>query len=277
MKKAVFLVLILFQISFSGELFINKAGLSTYVQKAEFLVAEGENVIGPINLLPIAETNSILIESTEKSILVEGFVLEKSFQDWKKNMIGKIASIEGEGRFIKGKVMKIENNYIQVNTERGLVITTLPKFPSKISSPLTWQEIYSPRITIKLKSTKSTNADFFIKYPVKNIRWNAVYTLKIKGRKGTFYGFYNIKNETPIKFSKIKLSLIKNKEKISLPNQITIEPFTEKRFLISNPEILTITPVIKLSKKYPDGIVSVYKDGIFYKYVKLKNGLIKIK
>ncbi len=277
MKKAVFLILLMFQISFSYELIVSQKGASTYIQHAEFLVADGENVIGPINLLPIADTNSILIESPIKNILVEGYVLEKSFSDWKKNMIGKIASIEGEGRFIKGKIMNIENNYIQINTERGLVITTLPEFPSKISSSLNWQEIYSPRLTIKLKSEKSTNADFYIKYPVKNINWNVVYILKIEKNKGTFYGFYNIKNNTPIKFQKIKISLKNGSKLIHLNNQITLEPFTEKRFLIMSPVKVKPFPKIRIKENIPNGTVSIYRNGVFEGYRKLINGVIYFK
>jgi len=275
MKRIVFLFLLMFQFSFASELIVNKTGLSTYIQHAEFLVAEGESVIGPIGLLPIADTNSILIESPIKNILVEGYVLEKSFADWKKNMVGKIASVEGEGRFIKGKIMKIEKNYIQINTERGLVITTLPKFPSKISSSLNWQEIYSPRLTIKLKSDKSTNADFYIKYPVKNISWSVVYLLKIEKNKGTFYGYYTIKNKTPIKFSKTKVSLKISKKLIPLDNEITIEPFTEKRFLITSPIKVKISPQIRIGKNLPNGTVSIYRNGVFEGYKRLINGIIK--
>ncbi len=277
MKKAIFLFLVMFQISFASELIVSKTGFSTYIQHAEFLVAEGESIIGPVSLLPIADTSSILIESPVKNIVVEGYVLEKSFQDWKKNMIGKIASIEGEGRFIKGKIMKIENNYIQVNTERGLVITTLPVFPSKISSSLNWQEIYSPRLTIKLKSEKSTNADFYIKYPVKNINWDVVYLLKINGNKGTFYGFYTIKNNTPIRFSKTKVSLKDGRKLIPLHNKITIEPFTEKRFLINSPVKVNVSPQIKINRNLPKGMVSVYRNGVFEGYKKLINGVIYLK
>ncbi len=277
MKKVIYFILFLFQISFASELIVSKTGLSTYIQSAEFLVAEGESVIGPINLLPIADTKSVLIEPQIKDVVVEGYVLEKSFQDWKRNIIGKIASIEGEGRFIKGKVVKIEGDYIQVNTERGLVITTLPEFPSKISFSLNWQEIYSPRLTIKLKSTKSTNATFYIKYPIKDINWDTVYILKIEKGKGTFYGFYTIKNETPIKFSRTKISLKKGRSIISLNSEITLEPFTEKRFLITNPINLIISNQIRVSKKLPDGTVSIYKNGYFYKYGKLKSGIIYIK
>jgi len=275
MKKIVLIFLVMFQFSFASELIVNKTGLSTYIQHAEFLVAEGESVIGPIGLLPIADTNSILIESPIKNILVEGYVLEKSFADWKKNMVGKIASVEGEGRFIKGKIMKIEKNYIQINTERGLVITTLPKFPSKISSSLNWQEIYSPRLTIKLKSDKSTNADFYIKYPVKNISWSVVYLLKIEKNKGTFYGYYTIKNKTPIKFSKTKVSLKISKKLIPLDNEITIEPFTEKRFLITSPIKVKISPQIRIGKNLPNGTVSIYRNGVFEGYKRLINGIIK--
>ena len=275
MKRIVFLFLLMFQFSFASELIVNKSGLSTYVQHAEFLVAEGESVIGPIGLLPIADTNSILIESPVQNILVEGYVLEKSFTDWKKNMVGKIASVEGEGRFIKGKIMKIENNYIQINTERGLVITTLPKFPSKISSSLNWQEIYSPRLTIKLKSDKSTNADFYVKYPVKNISWSVVYLFKIEKNRGTFYGYYAIKNETPIRFSKTKVSLKIGKKLIPLDNEITIEPFTEKRFLITSPIKVKISPQIRIGKNLPNGTVSIYRNGVFEGYKRLINGIIK--
>ncbi len=277
MKKIIFFLLSIFSISFSSELIVNRTGMSTYIQHAEFLVADGESVIGPINLLPIADTQSVLIETPVKNITVMGYVLEKSFNDWKKNMIGKIASIEGEGRFIRGKIIKIENNYIQVNTERGLVITTLPEFPSKISSSLNWQEIYSPRLTIKLKSEKSTNADFYIKYPVRNINWDVVYSLNIKGNKGIFNGFYSIKNKTPLKFSKTKISLKNGSRLIKLDKEITIEPFTEKRFLITSPLKVRVSNQVRLNKTFPNGIVSIYKNGIFQGYKKLINGIINLK
>ncbi len=265
-KVLLFFTLMFFGFSFGDKLFINKNGLSTYQQEEEFMVADGENVIGPIFLKPIAKTDSILIDS--EGVIVEGYFLEHISLDWKENLIGKFVSVEGEGRVVKGDVIEIKDKFIMVDTKNGFVISTLPKFPSRIKSPLKWNELFSPQITLKVKSDLAQSQIFKITYPVDGLSWKAEYILKKGKNKTKIIGFINIKNKTPVEFKNVTVFLIENNKKREL-GEIHIDKFGEKKIkiidkYISEKEILDL----------PDGKVSIFEDGIFRGYKKLKNGKI---
>ncbi|WP_457640834.1 hypothetical protein [Persephonella sp.] len=265
-KKGLIVSLFLFSISFGDILYLNKSGYSTYIQEEEFMVADGENIVGPIFLKPIAKTDSILIEA--EGIKIEGYFLENVNKNWKKNIIGKFISIEGEGRVVKGTVLDIEDNYIKLDTKKGYVVTTLPEFPSRLRSPLKWNELFSPQVTLKIKSGVAQTQIFKISYPVEGLSWKAEYILDIKNNHKKLYGFINIKNETAVEFKNVQVVLMDKDYRKDL-KEIHINSFGEKKLKLFEKEMKD-----KEMLDLPDGKVAVYKNGIFIGYKYLKDGIL---
>ncbi len=266
-KLLLFIFLINFSLSFGDTLFLSRSGYSTYIQEEEFMVADGDNVIGPIFLKPIAVTESIFVEA--EGIEVEGYFLENVSKNWKENLKGKFVSIEGEGRVIKGTVLDINKDFIKINTRKGFIITTLPKFPSRIKSPLKWSELFSPQITLKVRSDIAQSQIFRIRYPVEGLNWNAEYILYEENNGLYLTGYINIKNSTPVEFKKLKVILLDKGFKKDM-GEIHINSFGEKKLKFIHKKI---TEKEKLD--LPDGKVSIYKEGLFKGYRYIKDGILQ--
>ncbi len=256
MKRFLILFLCIFSISFADTLILTKGKYATYIQEEEFMVAQGENLIGPISILPIGDYNAIKISTTGGST-ISSYILEKTSLDWKKNLIGKHITIEGEGRIIRGDVISINGKYITINSKKGFMVTTLPEFPSRISSPERWEELFSPQITLKVNSNEAKSEIFKIKYPIQGVSWKVHYILDIKNGKKYLTGYLIIDNNTVVDFRKVNLIIWEMKNKKF--SEISIPPHTEKRIKIIQQEInQRISGLI-------NGEVSVYKNGIFVK------------
>ncbi len=268
MRRVLAGVLLVYSLSFANELYIQKTGYSTYVQEEEFMVAEGENVIGPITLLPIAITEGISI--VNNNLKIKSFVIEGDNKDWKKALKGQVISIEGEGRFIKGEVVDIKNNRIMLNTRKGYVVTTLPEFPSKISSYLSWNELFSPKITFKISAKEAKTEKFKLKYPIKGLNWDVGYVLDTKDGKKQLKGFIKIINRTPLTLKDINLKLIDNGKVVKTFENTSIPAFSKKEVVFIEGNINKID-----KSKLISGKVVVYENGIFKGFKKIEKGVLK--
>ncbi len=253
---------------FANELFLKKEGLSTYVQEEEFMVAEGENVIGPVFLLPIAKLQGLEIQG--KDLKIKSYVIEGDNKNWKDALKGQIVSVEGEGRFLRGEVVNITDDRIMLNTRKGFVVTTLPKFPSKLSSPLKWQELFSPKVTFKVTAKEAKTEKFILRYPVQGINWQINYVLRRENGKAIIKGFIRLVNNTPLSLRNINVKLLE-KGRIFKELPETVLPAFSKK------EILFLEDSFPPKKKstLPDGIVSIYENGLFKGFRMLKDGKIR--
>ncbi len=268
MKRVVLGILAAATVSYANELLIQKTGYSTYIQEEEFMVAEGENVIGPVVLLPIAKLSGLVIEG--ESLKVESFVIEGDNKNWKDALKGQIVSIEGEGRFIRGEVVEITDNRIMVDTKKGYVVTTLPKFPSKLSSSQNWQELFSPKITFKISAKEAKTEKFKLRYPVSGINWQANYILKKENGKEILQGYLTLLNKTPLSLRNLSVKLYENGKIIKEIKETTLPGFSKKEILFVKDQLKNIN-----LSSLPSGNVSVYEDGIFKGFKKLEDGSIK--
>jgi hypothetical protein len=263
--------------TYADSLIVNKKDFSTYIQYSQFLLAQGETVIGPIQLLPVAKVDSVLIKPTDKNVKVSGYIVEPTKENWVENLVGKTISIEGEGRFIKGTVISVKDGYITVDTKNGVVITTLPTFPNRLSSSLKWQDLMAPKLTIKLYSDKPASSGINILYPVSGFEWDVVYNAEIQDDKVTFNGFYEIKNNTAVRLTDVGLYIKDNGKIVKLYDKTIVEPYSSK---VVNIDKLTLNygKEIKVeSKRYlPDGKVAVYKNSTFVGYGSLNKGILKL-
>ncbi len=268
MKKiaASILSLSILGISYSDELILKKKGSATYIQKEEFMVAEGENIVGPIFILPVANINGLVIEGND--ISVAGYVIEGNNRDWKDVLKGRIVSIEGEGRFIRGEVVNIKDNRIMIDTRKGFVVTTLPEFPSRLSSSQKWRELFSPRITLKISAKKAETKRFTLRYPVTGLNWNINYILSIKNNEKRLEGYIQIVNNTPMDLENINVKLIDKRKVLKELHETTLPAFSRKKVLFYKGDFPASTSI-------PDGIVSVYRDGVFMGIKRIVNGNLK--
>jgi len=241
MKNKIFsFLLITYGISFADTLIINPNGKDTYIQEEKFMFAEGDNVIGPVNLLPVISSDLLKVEIKNgyiKSYIVSGFS-----KDWRKNLKGKKITVEGNGRFISGKVINVKDKYIMLDTPKGFVITTIPKFPGKISLKGNYKETFSPTVNLKIFSKDTEEKTVRIIYPINGIR----YSLKYISDKGNITPFIVIENKTAVHFKNINLK-VKGKFFIKEFKNIFIPPFSKK--------------IIKIDLKK-----SQYEEGIIYRY-----------
>ncbi|MGB9766339.1 MAG: hypothetical protein ACPLXN_02590 [Sulfurihydrogenibium sp.] len=280
MKKftifTLFFVLLVSKV-YADTLVVNKKEFSTYIQYSQFLLAQGETVVGPIQLIPVAKVDSILIKPTNKEVKVLGYMVEPTKENWVENLVGKTVSIEGEGRVVKGTVISVKDGYITVDTKNGVVITTLPTFPNRLSSSLKWQELMSPKITLKLYSDKPTSIGINMFYPVSGFEWDVVYNAEIQGNKVIFNGFYEIKNQTALRLIDVALFIKDNERTIKLYDKTIVEPYSSKVVNIDS-LVLNYSKEIKVeSKKYlPNGKVAVYKNSTFIGYGSLNNGVLRL-
>lgn len=257
-------ILFLFSLSFADSLIVNNKGSSTYIQYSQFLLAQGETVIGPVQLLVGADVDNVLIKPSNNAIKVLGYVSEPTANNILESLVGKTISIEGEGRLIRGTVISVKDGFITLDTKNGVVITTIPTFPNKISSSLKWQDLLSPRITIKLSSDKPMNAGINLIYPINGFQWNVIYSAEIVNNNVILNGFYKITNSTPLKLTDVNL-YIKDREKIiKLKDNVIFEPYSSK-FISIEKVVLPLQKEIKISsdKYFPDGKVAVYKNNVY--------------
>ncbi len=257
-------ILFLFSLSFADSLIVNNKGSSTYIQYSQFLLAQGETVIGPVQLLVGADVDNVLIKPSNNAIKVLGYVSEPTANNILESLVGKTISIEGEGRLIRGTVISVKDGFITLDTKNGVVVTTIPTFPNKISSSLKWQDLLSPRITIKLSSDKPMNAGINLIYPINGFQWNVIYSAEIVNNNVILNGFYKITNSTPLKLTDVNL-YIKDREKIiKLQDNVIFEPYSSK-FISIEKVVLPLQKEIKISsdKYFPDGKVAVYKNNVY--------------
>jgi hypothetical protein len=276
-KKISVIILFLFGFSFADSLIVNKKGLSTYIQYSQFLLAQGETIIGPIQLLPMANTYDLVIKPSDNSVKISGYMIEPTKENFLENLIGKTISIEGDGRVIRGTVISVKDNFITLDTKNGVVVTTLPTFPNRLSSSLKWQDIQAPRVTIKLNSDKPVSVGINLIYPINGFSWDVVYTADISNNKVILSGFYKIVNNTPIRLNDITLYIKENERVVKLYDKTVIEPYTSKLVNIDRLEL----PYSKIntinSKKYfPDGKVAVYKNNVFVGYGSIQNNMLRL-
>jgi len=260
--KALIFLLLLNLNTFANTLILTDNRYATYIQEEEFMLAEGENVIGPIHILPLALMDAVEIVGDNET--VKSLIFEKTSSNWKKNILGKSITIEGEGRVIRGKVISVEKDYITLNTKKGFVITTLPKFPSRISSPSTWEELFSPQLTLKVNSPESKSQVFKIRYPLEGIIWKVNYIMNITGGLNQLKGYIVITNNTPINFKKVDI-IVNNKIKKEF-QQVSLPPYTEKKVLFIKKNIKSPADFAPL----PGGEVYIYKNGIFQRITTIK-------
>ena len=262
---------------YADSLIVNNKELSTYIQYSQFLLAQGETVIGPIQLLPVGKVDSILIKPTDKDVKVVGYIVEPTKENWVENLVGKTISIEGEGRLVRGTVISVKDGYITIDTKNGVVMTTLPVFPNRLSSALKWQDLMAPKLTIKLYSEKPASSGINILYPVSGFEWNVIYSAEIQGDKVVLNGFYEIKNNTAVRLTDVALYIKSQDRVVKLYDKTVIEPYTSKLVLIDK-FVLNNAKEIKVeSKKFlPDGKVAVYKNSTFIGYGNLTKGVLRL-
>lgn len=280
MRKFIFFVFFIIGILskvYADSLVVSKKDLSTYIQYSQFLLAQGETVVGPIQLLPVAKVESVLIKPTDKEVKVSGYMVEPTKENWVENLVGKSISIEGEGRLVKGTVIAVKDGYITLDTKNGVVITTLPVFPNRLSSSLKWQDLMAPKLTIKLYSEKPSSSGINIIYPVSGFEWDVVYNAEIQNDKVIFNGFYEVKNNTALRLIDVSLFIKDNGKTIKLYDKTVIEPYSSKVINIDK-LILNYSKELKIeSKKYlPDGKVAVYKNSTFIGYGSLIKGVLRL-
>lgn len=276
MKKTVIIILLAFiKLTFADGLVVAKNGFSTYSQKAEFILPEGESVVGPIKLLPYAKLESILIKPGSSDVFVVGYVLEQGREKNIEAIIGKNISIEGDGRVITGTVVSVKDGYITLDTKKGMIITTFPTFPSRISSPLNWQNSMSPQITVKLKSLKPKNSMLNIVYPIDGFSYQVYYIGNIEGNQLTIQEFYRINNSTSLGIKDIELYVKEDSGKIvKLYDKTYIEPFSSKVINTKNYKFNISGKTLKLPLN--NITLSLYKDGIFIGDIRITNSIITI-
>lgn len=282
MKRSFLLLLtavIVINLAFADTLIINRTGLSTYIQRTEFILPEGESVVGPIKLLPVGKVENVLIKPDNKDVSFIGYVFEPQKEKWIENMLGKVISLEGEGRVISGTIISVKDGYIIIDTKKGIVISTLPSFPSRLSSSLSWQDIVAPKITVKLRSKKPQNAVINISYPVEGFSYQVNYVANIEKDSLLIQEFYHIKNDTSLYLKDIELA-VKEGDKINkLYNKTYIEPYSSKVLLTKSIRIDKISgKTINIPTQYNlnNAVINLYKDGIFLGTVKVQNSTISI-
>ncbi|MCX7738024.1 MAG: hypothetical protein N2Z80_01205 [Hydrogenothermaceae bacterium] len=271
---------IVINLAFADTLIVNRTGLSTYIQRTEFILPEGESVVGPIKLLPVGKAENVLIKpDNKKDVSFIGYVFEPQKEKWIENMLGKVVSLEGEGRVISGTIISVKDGYIIIDTKKGIVISTFPNFPSRLSSSLSWQDTVAPKITVKLRSKKPQNAVINISYPVEGFSYYVNYVANIEKDSLLIQEFYHIKNDTSLYLKDIELS-VKEGDKINkLYNKTYIEPYSSKVLLTRSIRIDKISgKTVNIPAQYNlnGAVINLYKDGIFLGTIKVQNSTISI-
>lgn len=278
MRKVIISILVVISVSFADTLVVNKSGYSTYIQKNEFILPEGESVVGPIKLIPMGKIENLIINPQSQDVSVVGYIFEPPKESWLDNIVGKTISVEGDGRVITGTVISVKDGYITLDTKRGVVITTIPNFPNRLSSPFSWQEILSPRITVRLKSNRPQNTVLDILYPVGGFSWEVNYVGKISRDKVQIYEFYTIKNDTFLSLKDVELYIKDGEKLLKLYNKTYIEPYTSKvlkfREFVGNVSGKTI----KVPQIYniPASTINLYKDNVFLGTFRIVNNSINL-
>ena len=241
-------------------LIINKSGNSTYIQEEEFTLAKGENVIGPISLKPIANTDGLYIKAYGTSVV--SYILENKGNIWKNKILGKNVYLEGEGRIIKGKIISIKNGFIGIDTNKGFILTTFPKYPSRLRSKQKWSETFSPQITLKIKSRMEQTQIIKIIYPVKSIKWNVEYVL----RDNILDGYIVLSNNTPVDFKDINVIVKGNKGFIKSFLKISLKSYSVKKIKIFSRNIKSVN-----GSKLINGKVAIYEKEEFKGFKNIKS------
>ncbi len=200
-NKILTFLLLIVGFTYADTLVVKTDGKDTYVQEEKFMLADGENVLGPINLLPIIYGDFLKFEIQDGHLI--SYVLNNFSTNWKENLKGKNISIEGNGRVISGKVMDVQGENILLNTAKGLVITTFPTFPSKISLKGSYKKSFSPSIDVNIYSKDVGEKTIKIIYPVRGI----TYKMKYVAEKDKLTPYFVLENKTSVNFEKITLKI----------------------------------------------------------------------
>ncbi len=198
--KHLLLALLITGFAFADSLNFEK-NKTLYVQEQKYIVAEGDNIIGPVPLLPIKIGD--ILEFKVENGYIKDYISEASSLNWKVNIVGKPITLEGDGRIIKGVVVGLQGDYIILDTKKGTVITTLPKFPGRIKLAGDFKFSFAPKITFKLFSKKEGETLIKIIYPVEGISWRLK---KVKKPQKTLT-YLVIENKTPLSFTNINLDV----------------------------------------------------------------------
>ncbi|WP_457640016.1 hypothetical protein [Persephonella sp.] len=263
MVKILTAVLFISSVVFANTLVLTDGRYATYIQEEEFMLAEGENIIGPISLLPIAVPDAVKVYGDRET--VKSFILENLYKNWKKNLLGKFITLEGEGRIIRGTVVSIDDKYITINSKKGFVVTTLPKFPSRVSSALRWEELFSPQLTLMVNSEEAKSQVFRVRYPIEGVSWSISYIVDIKNGIKTVEGYVVIRNNTAVDFRNINISIKGRLNKEF--KQVSLPPYTEKKILYLKKNFTNLEELSLL----PEGAVYIYKNGVFVRKTNIKN------
>ncbi|MBK3331902.1 hypothetical protein GWK41_02320 [Persephonella atlantica] len=255
-------LLIFFLNAFGNTLILSKSGYSTYIQEEEFMLAKGENIIGPITVLPNAVVDAVDIFAD--NVTINSIIYDRVHENWKKNLLGKYVTVEGEGRIIRGVVVYIGKKFITLDTKKGYVVTTIPEFPSRITSHLRWEELFSPQLTLKVNSPEAMSQTFKIRYPVYGFGWDIYYILTINDGIKQIKGFIKIINNTAVNLKKVSIEIngLKNRRF----SEISISPYSFKKVLFIKKRIKNLEQI----KGLPEGKVYIYKNGIFVKTTTLR-------
>ena len=219
--KNLLLVLLVVSISFADSI-IFKKNKTLYQHQQKYIVAEGDNIIGPVPLLPIKIGDVVDFEVDDGYI--KDYIYESSSLNWKVNLIGKPITLEGEGRIIKGVVVGVQGKYIILDTAKGTVITTLPSFPGRVKLQGGFKFSFAPKITFKLFSKTEGETNVKITYPVEGIDWK-VRTLK-KG--GKVLKYLVLENKTPLSFANVDV----NVEPLGITLKDVFLPAEGKKFIL---------------------------------------------
>jgi len=243
-------------LSFADSIILSK-NRATYIQEEIFMVAEGENILGPVALHPLNTLDIVNIKIKDENAKILDYIYEPSSLNWKESLVGKEVIIGGEGILIKGKVINIKDNFITLETKQGVVVLPFPKFPAKINIKKNYSDSTSPKITFKVLSKSAGEKVFEISYPIKGVSYSIRYILS----DGVLNGYIVIENKTAFTFSSVDVVISPLKKKFE---NLMLPAGSKKLILIDKKDIL------------PDGIVFIYEKGEFKGTTRIKNGkLIK--
>jgi len=261
MKKFVAILILLsvfLEIASADVLILSRKGYSTYIQLVEYPLSEGINDIGPITLKPFADIRGLRIEG--KGLSIVSYIIKNSGENWQDKLLGKYVEIKGRGKSIKGRIVKIDGEILEIDAKKGYVLTTLPKFPARLVSPLKWKEIYSPQIDVRIKSNAVKTGTIKLIYPVKNLNWKPEYILK----NDILEIYITLINNSPVSLEGVDIKIKGFYKSLTLRNK-TLERFSVKRIKVYSGKLSKI-----VKKLHGSETIAVYQGDQFIGYKKLR-------
>lgn len=132
----------------------------------------------------------------------------------------------------------------------------------------------SPKITIKLKSTKPKNSILNVIYPVDGINYQVYYIGSIDKNQLTVQEFYRINNSTSLSLKDIELYIKDGDKVVKLYEKTYIEPFSSKVINTKNYRLDISGKTVKVPLN--NITISIYKDGVFVGDIKVVNNTVNI-